>query len=45
MQDQQDNRDRKKGLLAFREALASLSSLAPRQNLGFHLIEITVTGR
>jgi hypothetical protein len=44
MQDQQENRDQKKGLLAFRAALASLFSLVLRQNLGFHLIETTLTG-
>ncbi len=40
MQDQQENRDQKKGLLAFRAALASLFSLVLRQNLGFHLLAL-----
>ncbi len=40
MQDQQENRDQKKGLLAFRAALASLFSLVLRQNLGLHLLAL-----
>jgi hypothetical protein len=40
MQNQQESRKRKKGLLAFRQARVSPFPITLRQNLGFHLLAL-----